>query len=223
MRTVLVLAALAAAVALPAAALEAPKDYAGTWTLGGVSEGDEVCTVKLGDEAAIGGWAIEAPQDCLDKLGVSPDVAAWTVYPDGAIGFIDPLRKMLLKFDPVEIGGYVAETDEGRPLSLDRIDPNAREPTEQERMSGKWALMSMGEPLCAWKSVPSASGMKGQLERAGACQPQYRTIVRWERIKGRLLLIDDKDKTVMSLPGDSIEGFFARDEVDNLGFVRDWN
>ena len=116
------LAALAALVAVPAVAREAPADYAGQWTVSGVTEGAEVCLITLGDEAAIGGWTLEAPQDCFDRLGIPRDVAAWVVYPDGAIGFIDPLRRTLLTFAPTAIGGYVAEPERGEPLSLDRAD-----------------------------------------------------------------------------------------------------
>lgn len=220
------LAALFAAVALPAAALEAPKDFAGKWSLGGVSEGDESCTLTLGDEGAIGGWTIDIPQDCFDKLGISTDIAAWTLYPDGAIGFIDPLRKPLLRFGPAEIGGYVGEPSEGPTLSLDRLDPDAKEPTEQERMSGRWALMSMGDTLCAWESKASKDGQKGTLKAAAPCQPAWagRKVVAWERAKGRLMLIDAKGKMVLALPGDSIEGFFSPQDVDDTyGFVRDWD
>jgi hypothetical protein len=115
-------AVLAAGLTLPAAAQDSPAGYAGQWTISGVTEGAEVCTITLGEEAAIGGWSIEVPQDCIDRLGVPPDVAAWTVYPDGAIGLIDPLRKVLLKFAPTEIGGYVAEPEGGEPLALDQAD-----------------------------------------------------------------------------------------------------
>ncbi|MBP7705165.1 MAG: AprI/Inh family metalloprotease inhibitor [Caulobacter sp.] len=222
----LTLAALAAALAFPAAALalEAPKDYAGRWWISGLGEGDDSCTVTLTDEGAIGGWAIKVPRDCFQKFGFSEDVAAWTVYPDGAIGFIDPLRKPLMKFEPAEIGGYVASPGEGEPLSLDRVT-DAKAPTEQERMSGRWALMSFGETLCAWDSTAAKDGLKGALKVALPCQPAWasRTIVRWERAKGRLMLIDSAGKVVRSLPGDSIEGFFSpRDVEENIGFVRDW-
>lgn len=115
-------AVLAAGLTLPAAAQDSPTDYAGQWTISGVTEGAEVCTITLGDDAAIGGWSINVPQDCVDRLDVPPDVAAWTLYPGGAIGLIDPLRKALLKFAPTDIGGYVAEPDGGEPLSLDRAD-----------------------------------------------------------------------------------------------------
>ena len=116
------LAALAALIAAPAVALEAPADYAGQWTISGVSEGAEVSTITLGAEAAIGGWSINVPEECVDRLDVPQDVAAWTVYPGGAIGFLDPMRRTLLTFGPTDIGGYVAEPDGGEPLSLDRAD-----------------------------------------------------------------------------------------------------
>ena len=43
-------------LASPAAALDAPKDYAGKYTLSGVSEGDASCKLTLTDEMTIGGW-----------------------------------------------------------------------------------------------------------------------------------------------------------------------
>lgn len=228
LRPLALAAALAvAAVALPAAALEAPKDYAGKWTISGLSEGAEVCTVTLGAEQAIGGWSLDVPKDCFQKFGFSEDVAAWTVYQDGAIGFIDPLRKMLLKFEPVEIGGYVATPDEGEGLSLDRFKPGGdKELTEQERMSGTWVLMSMGETLCEWSSKASKDGMMGAFVATGECRPEWaaRKIGAWKRSKGRLLLIDTKGKIVRALPGDSIQGFFSPpDSKENLGFVRQWD
>ena len=224
------LAILAAvAIAFPAFAapkLQAPKDYAGKWTISGLSEGADVCIVTLGSEGAIGGWTLKVPKDCFKKFDFSEDVAAWTVYPDGAIAFIDPLRKVKLKFEPVEIGGYVASPEEGEGLSLDRFVPGGdKEPTEKERMSGRWALMSMGDTFCAWKSTPNASGMKGTLVQQTPCTAQWasKKIVAWERAKGRLMLLDAQGKVVRSLPGDSIEGFFSPQDVDEmLGFVRDW-
>jgi len=115
-------AILAAGLTLPAAAQDSPTDYAGKWTISGVAEAAEVCTITLGDGAAIGGWTLDVSRDCFDNLGVPEDVAAWTVYPDGAIGLIDPMRKVLLMFAPTDIGGYVAERAGGEPLALDRAD-----------------------------------------------------------------------------------------------------
>lgn len=220
-----VLCALAAALALPSAALEAPKDYAGQWTLGGVSEGDEVCILTLGEEAAIGGWTINIPQDCFDKLGVSTDIAAWTVYPDGGIGFIDPLRKRLLYFEASEIGGYVARPSEGEPITLDRVGAGVKELTEQERMSGRWVLMSLGETLCAWESTPSQDGMTGKLKVAQPCQKAWasRKIVAWQRVDGGLYLIDTRRRGVLGLRREALEGFFTAPEAnEQFGFVRDW-
>lgn len=119
MKSAVVLTALML-IATPAAALQAPKDYAGRWTLSGVSEGDPVCKVRLGSDMAIGGWTVTLAKDCRAKFGLSPDIAAWTVYPDGAVGFIDPLRKPLIRFAPTAIGGYVGDGPNGQPLSLDR-------------------------------------------------------------------------------------------------------
>jgi len=217
----------ALAFALPAAALEAPKDYAGKYTISGLSEGADVCTVNLGSEGAIGGWALKVPKDCFQKFGFSQDVAAWTVYPDGAIGFIDPLRKLKLKFEPSQIGGYVATPDEGEGLSLDRVVPGGDKPlTEQQRMSGKWALGEMGDRLCTWQSTPDAAGMKGTLTQATPCQAQWsaKGIVGWKRIRGGVQLLDRAGKAVLTLTGDSIEGFGSPlSGSANYGFFRDWD
>lgn len=222
-------AALAAAVAFPALAaprLEAPKDYAGKWTISGLSEGADVCTLTLGSEGAIGGWELKVPKDCFQKFGFSQDVAAWTVYPDGAIGFIDPLRKVKLRFEPSEIGGYVATPAEGEGLSLDRfVAGGDRELSEKERMSGRWAIMSFGETLCAWTSTPNASGMAGTLVQQTPCQAPWasRKIVGWRRAGDGLTLLDAKGKAVSTLPGDSIQGFFSPQSAsEDIGFVRDW-
>ena len=117
-------AVLLAALALPAVAREAPKDYAGKWTLSGVSEGDAACTLTLTSEQAIGGWAVDLPRDCVDKFAVAEDAAAWTLVPGGAIAFIDPLRHVVLKFDPTAIGGYVAHPAGAEPIALDRARPH---------------------------------------------------------------------------------------------------
>lgn len=230
MRLAILAAALslgAAAVALPAAALEAPKDYAGKYTISGLSEGADVCTVTLGSEGAIGGWTLTVPKDCFQKFGATKDVAAWTVYPDGAIGFIDPLRKVKLKFEPSQIGGYVAHPAEGEGLSLDRVVPGGDKLlTEQQRMSGKWALGDMGDRLCTWQSTSDGGGMKGTLTQTTPCQAKWsaKGIVGWKRIRGGLQLVDQGGKPVLTLTGDSIEGFGApQSSPETYGFFRDWD
>lgn len=223
MKRLVALAALFAALALPAAALEAPKDYAGKWTLSGVSEGDAACTLTLTSEEAIGGWSVDLPGACVDKFGAAEDAAAWTVAPGGAIAFIDPLRHVVLKFEPAEIGGYVAHPANGEPIALNRAGKGEAELTEQQRMSGRWVLVSMNTPVCGWTMTSNDAGTAGKLKRGGACAKTWaaKGIVGWKRVGGRILLLDAKGKAIRTLPGDSIQGFFsAARDPENLGFIR---
>lgn len=219
-------AALLALAASPAAALEAPKDYAGPWTLSGVSEGDPVCKVKLGREMAIGGWSVELAKDCYGKFGLSEDIAAWTVYPDGAIGFIDPLRKLVIRFEPVEIGGYVGDGPQGRPISLDR-EQKGRPPTEAERMSGTWMLTELGgKVICRYRMTSNKAGTAGTLKAEPGCPADWARVTRWSTGGGKIHLKIYADRASLirlALPGDSIQGFDGEDAKGELyGFVRDW-
>lgn len=220
------LAALFAALALPAAALEAPRDYAGKWNLSGVSEGDAACTLTLTAEEAIGGWGVDLPKDCVDQFGVTGDVAAWTIAPGGAIAFIDPLRHVVLRFDPVAAGGYVASPANGEPVALDRVGQGDVELTEPQRMGGRWALMAEGKALCRWTMTSNAAGTAGKLKRDGACEKKWaeKGIVGWKRASDRIALTNAKGRTVLTLVGGSFEGYFsALRGPENLGFVRQWD
>lgn len=219
-------AALMAALALPALAHEIPKDYAGAWTLSGVSEGADSCAVTLTDEGAIGGWGVTLADDCAGKFDLSEDIAAWTVYPNGAIGFIDPLRHVLLKFEPSELGGYVAQPARGEPLSLDRAAAGNDELTEQQRMGGTWALTSLGgTPTCALALTSRADGMGGTLRKLETCRAPWAkaTLARWTRTGDHITLLDRKGKPLARLTGDSFEGFTGETKGVFVGFIRQWD
>lgn len=218
-------AALAVAVGLPAAAHDAPKDYAGAWTLSGVSEGAEVCTLTFTSEPAIGGWGLQLADDCQGKFDLSEDIAAWTVYPDGAIGFIDPLRHALLRFEPSGIGGYVAQPAKGEPISLDRAN-TAPELTEQDRMTGTWTLTELGgTPTCTLVVTSATDGMTGTLRRQEPCRPPWTKadLTRWTRKGDHINLLDRKGRLIASLTGDSFEGFTGQMRGVFVGFVRQWD
>jgi hypothetical protein len=214
---------IAALLASPAMAAERPSELAGAYWLGGVSEGDETCNVTLGQEPVVGGWSLELAPDCFEKLGMSTDIAAWTRGPDGQVRFIDALRKPLLIFEPAEIGGFVAQPDEGPPLSLDRAVAEP-ELTEQQRMGGQWAVTRLGgDIVCRYASTSDKAGMKGTLKPSAGCPAPWSKVSRWEIAKGRLMLVDTAGKMVVALPGDSIQGFDGEDSKgDFVGFVRDW-
>ncbi|MDP1738945.1 MAG: AprI/Inh family metalloprotease inhibitor [Caulobacter sp.] len=217
------LAGLFAALALPAAALEAPRDYAGRWTLSGVSEGDEVCTLTLTDQGAIGGWGIAIPRDCFDRLGLSEDIAAWTLTPGGAISFIDPLRKEKLRFEPTAIGGYVAEPDAGPPLALDRAGQGDVELTDQQRMTGRWTFTGLGgAPTCTVVLTAAPDGLSGALRRTDACRPPWSgiAITRWRRYDDRIIFLDRLSQRVAALSGNPVEGFSGNARGALVGFSR---
>lgn len=213
---------IAALMASPALAAE-PADHAGPYWMGGVSEGDESCNVTLGTEPVVGGWSLDLANDCVDKLGVSSDIAAWNVGPQGQVRFINALRKTLLEFEPAEIGGFVAHPDEGEPLTLDRA-VNEPELTEQQRMSGQWAVTRLGgDIVCRYASTADKTGLKGTLKAGADCPAPWSRLSRWTIAKGRVSLIDAAGKVVLTLPGDSIQGFDGDDaKGEFIGFMRDW-
>lgn len=216
---------VALAAALPAAALEAPKDYAGDWTLSGVSEGAAVCDVILSADQAIGGWSVQPAADCQDKFPLSGDIAAWTVLSGGAIGFIDPLRHVVLTFRPVPAGGYVATPATGEPIALDRA-VDTPELTEQQRMSGRWSFNGLGgAPACAVALTASKDGMSGTIRKLGACRAPWSkaAFARWKRQGGRITLLTARGKTITSLGGDAIEGFTGTYGGVFVGFIRQWD
>lgn len=214
-----------AALALPAAALDAPNDYAGDWTLSGVSEGAAVCDVILTADEAIGGWAVELAADCQDKFKLPEDIAAWTVLQNGGIGFIDPLRHVVLTFGPADIGGYIATPAGGEPISLDRAAATP-ELTEQQRMSGAWSFNGLGgAPACAVTLTSASDGMSGTIRKRGTCRAPWTKadLASWKRKAGKIALLDRKGKVITRLGGDSFEGFTGDYGGVFVGLVRDWD
>lgn len=219
------LAATLTAVALPVTALEAPRDYAGDWTLAGLSEGAEVCDVILTDDPAIGGWSVQLAADCQDKFVLPEDIAAWTVLPGGAVAFINPLRQVLLRFEPAEIGGYVAQPAAGEPIALDRANAQP-ELTEQQRMTGVWTLTELGgTPTCRLQVTAAADGLSGKLRRLETCRAPWigADLAGWRRTGDKIILLSRRGKPVATLSGDSFDGFGGERNGVYVGFIRQWD
>lgn len=216
--------AAAPAVAQPPQEGQPPQAQAGRYTLSGVSEGDPVCKVRLGTGMAIGGWSLTLARDCYGKFGLSRDIAAWTVYPNGDIAFIDPLRKPLVRFAPVQAGGYVGDGPNGRPISLDR-EVKGPPPTVQEQLSGQWSLNRFGGTVaCRFAMTSNRTGTAGTLRALPGCAARWGGAVRWERAKGRIRLLDAKGRVLLVLPGDPIQGFDGEDaRGEGWALVRDWD
>ena len=207
------------------AAQNAPGDYAGHWTLSGVSEGAEVCDVTLTADEAIGGWAVALASDCQKKFNLSDDIAAWTVLQNGSIGFIDAVRHVVLRFAPADIGGYIATPQGSEPIALDRAVATP-ELTEQQRMSGSWSFNALcGAPVCAVTLTSAADGLSGTVKKRGACHaPWTRTdFSTWKRKAGKIALLDHKGKVITRLGGDSLGGFTGDFGGVFVGLVRDWD
>lgn len=217
--------ALAMLLASPALAQEGPARLRGSYILSGVSEGTDVCKVRLTSQPAIGGWSLDVGKDCYAKFGLSRDIAAWNLYPDGAVGFIDPLRKPLLKFVPSEIGGYVAERPGEEALSLAR-DAGASKPlSAQQRMSGGWSLTGLGgQPACGFTSKATASGKAGTLKMKPGCAAKWKDggWASWRLQGEQLTLYDGKGKALQTLKQGDIVTFEADDAAgEPIYFSRD--
>ncbi len=126
MKTILL--AATALTLLTSPALAAPSDdgkspwaepYAGQWILAYDGEGGATCTLKLTSDMAIGGAGVVVSKACKRKFPVK-DVAAWTLYDNGDIGLIDPIRRPVLRFHKTDAGPYVGETAKRRKLVLSR-------------------------------------------------------------------------------------------------------
>jgi hypothetical protein len=217
----LTLAVLLTATAALAAG-QPPQAQAGRYTLSGVSEGDPVCRVTLGTQMAIGGWSLDLAKDCYGKFGLSQDIAAWTLLPGGGIAFIDPLRKPLVRFEPIQAGGYVGDGPNSQPIALDR-EAKAPPLTVQQQLSGRWSLNQLGgQVVCRYAMTSNRAGTAGTLRAQRGCPGNWAAVVLWERGGGRLRLLDAKRRVRLTLRGDPVEGFGGDDtKGQTWGFVRD--
>lgn len=97
------------------------RPYAGRWVLAYDGEGAAVCNLTFTSNMAIGGAGVVVSRRCKRKFPVK-DVAAWTLYENGDIGLIDPIRRPVLRFHKTEAGPYVGKTRKGQSLVLSRAE-----------------------------------------------------------------------------------------------------
>jgi hypothetical protein len=196
-------ALLVVACGAPAVAASAdfdPRSLAGTWSLSGSHEGDAACTVKFTTEGTIGGWVVKVPAACVRAFPKVREANAWTVYPDGAIGFADSMRHSLVKFEPVPDAYVSAEDARGVQLVLSKGGP-AKPLSGGARMSGGWSVTGVGgEPRCSFTSKAAPSAKAGTLMMKPGCAAKWRSAgwASWKLTGGRLTLYDAKGKAIQA-------------------------
>jgi len=216
------LAALAAALALPAQALAADEAdaMAGVWSLTGLTEGAAVCIFTLGADETIGGWTIQFSDRCKRDFKLVADVAAWRVDPaDGSIVFADATRREVARFGRTEDGAYVSPEDGGAGLVIQRGDPTtARPPSPKEAMTGVWKLSGLGgRPLCTFDLTSDDKGRSGTLKYREDCSSEWRTKgwAKWTLRGKELTLWDARGQPLIAFKaGDNPFTFHKSEQVN---------
>ena len=77
-------------------------------------EGGTVCPLTLDDAEAIGGYALEGDDTCMQVFKFAGDPYAWFLDDDSRLVMIDATRQVLARFQPLEDGVFRADrSDEG--------------------------------------------------------------------------------------------------------------
>lgn len=84
-------------------------DFLGDWSVQN-ADGSKACKVTLSQEATIGGLVIDIDPDCGKVFPMMDDVAAWRLYEDWQIVFVDATKKSLIRFSTPD-NAYVAEPE----------------------------------------------------------------------------------------------------------------
>ena len=218
------LVTMAAALAIAAPTFD-PKSMAGAWSLDGTHEGDPGCTLTFTAEPAIGGWAVKVPKACVRIFPKMADVAAWTIFADGrAIGFIDPVRKTVYRFDEVDDGYATDPKAKGMQLVLSKVHSGPA-PSLKDHMSGGWSLTGMGgEPRCGFISMANTSGKAGTLVMKPGCAAKWKTAgwASWTQVGPHLTLFDKAGKPLQVFKQGDLVTFEGEDaKGDLIYFSRD--
>ena len=89
---------------------ETPPAYVGElgsdYDLWQDGEGGASCAVSLGDQRSIGGYQLDADEDCAAKLELAGDPQAWFLRDDGQLILVDATRQVLLRLDRLHDGTF---------------------------------------------------------------------------------------------------------------------
>ena len=84
-------------------------DFLGDWSVQN-ADGSKACKVTLSQEVTIGGLVIDIDPDCGKVFPMMDDVAAWRLYEDWQIVFVDATKKSLIRFSTPD-NAYVAQPE----------------------------------------------------------------------------------------------------------------
>jgi hypothetical protein len=220
-------AAAAQTAPLPRGAERAPAAIApllGAWTLEQAGASRQ-CTVTLGAEPAGQGRQIRFPATCRRALPILDGVRAWSLSPEGEIGFSDAGGKPVIRFGAAIGQRRQGRGSDGRDYALDAtgsaraaprslpgqaetaataaqrptlVDP-ARAPAP-DTLPGLYALMRQpGREACRLRLAAPAAGQQGTARFDGLCADTGITIfdpVGWRYDAGRLTLLARKGHSV---------------------------
>lgn len=175
------------------------KKLAGAWTMAGASEGQGSCSLKFSAQPAIGGWGVDVPPACVKAFPRLKDAAAWTLYEDGQIGLINPLRNRIYRFEKTSDGDYITAPNRSGDQFVLSKGPAAKAMTPQERMSGGWSVTGVGgKPRCAYASKSNTAGTEGTLtaKPSPTCPANWKSVgwASWVQKAGKLQLLDEAGK-----------------------------
>lgn len=208
-------AALTAGAAQAAEWPDTPAQLAGQWTFTPASEGPEVCRFTLGSEETIGGWTLDIPKSCEADFPAIVDAAAWSVDPtDGAIRITDSLRKLLVRFERVPIGGYGANDVN---MSMDRYDPDAKPLTPEQVMTGVWKITGIGGGAqCSFRLTSDAAGKAGMISVQPGCGGEWarRSWARWTLRGKELVLYSRSNEPQIAFEQQDLFTYQRRNKVD---------
>ena len=144
-------AACLAALAMPAAAQNAPNDaektMAGDWELSNAGR-DMLCAATFATDKAAGGFKVQFEPKCVELFPLLKDVAAWKYPENDLLRLLDSKGKSLVEFSEVESGIFEAPTPGLGILFLQHPGDAGPPPKPPEEIAGDWAITRGGKTLC---------------------------------------------------------------------------
>ena len=217
------LAALAGACAMHAGSVHAGDvsagvigALAGDWLVA-PEDGRAGCQVRLGTEAAIGGYAIALGDACVTALPEIAGAAAWRISEAG-LSFADATRKTILTFAENEDATYATPAAPGKRLLLTKAPENLQAVPNAAGLFGVWRVIGPGgKAICSlvFSDQPPPGGEESYgLGLAEGCHQRLTrlNLASW-RIEGlRLMLYGSDGERLAFMPAD---GGFIEDQAAN--------
>jgi hypothetical protein len=195
------------------------KPYAGAWTLSGVSEGDPVCGLTLGQDPVIGGASISVSATCRRNYPLE-DVAGWTLS-GKSIRLIDAVRAKVLNLEPAADKSYMGTFPDGRAVSLERGPPDR--PKSFRALVEDEATFTLSGPdnagACGF-SLTAKTATTGLADQQGECAKPWKGR-GWKTyvLAGDMLSFRDKaGATILTLKRADAFTFMAEDKAAPVFF-----